>query len=166
MKKSEITAMLSKAFSQFETLENLSDKQLYASQNGKWTIAENIEHLTLSIKPVNLALSLPTFVLLFFGKTNRSLMTYEEVVAFYKSKLNAGVKATKEYIPAKQRSKENVLNDFRKKHATLISKLENCNEQDLDKYFLPHPILGKLSLREILFFTIYHINHHFKAIQH
>jgi hypothetical protein len=26
----------------------------------------------------------------------------------------------------------------------------------LDEYLLPHPLIGKLTIREILYFTIYH----------
>jgi len=34
------------------------------------------------------------------------------------------------------------------------------DEDDLDRVMLPHPLLGKLTLREMLFFTIYHVEHH------
>ncbi|HSE37429.1 MAG TPA: DinB family protein [Blastocatellia bacterium] len=34
------------------------------------------------------------------------------------------------------------------------------SESDLDVYRLPHPLLGKLTLREMLFFTLYHFAHH------
>ena len=39
-------------------------------------------------------------------------------------------------------------------------KVENWKESDLDKYVLPHPLLGKISLREMLYFTDFHILHH------
>ena len=31
---------------------------------------------------------------------------------------------------------------------------------DLDAVLLPHPLLGKLTVREMLFFTVYHVQHH------
>ena len=37
-------------------------------------------------------------------------------------------------------------------------------EQDLDRYVLPHPLLGKLTLREMLFFTLYHNYHHVRNV--
>ena len=43
-------------------------------------------------------------------------------------------------------------------------RLGNWSEKDLDKYKLPHPLLGKLTVREMLFFTIYHNEHHLKAM--
>jgi len=166
MFKAKIISELKKATAQFKTANSLNEQQLYVTANGKWSVADNMEHLILSVKPVNLALSLPKIALLAFGKANRAAMNYDEVVAYYQSKLQEGAKATKDYVPAKQRSKDELLKDFSTKHKTLNSKLESWSEADLDKYFLLHPILGKLSVREILFFTIYHINHHFKTIQH
>jgi len=38
----------------------------------------------------------------------------------------------------------------------LVSVAEKWNEDELDQYQLPHPILGKLTIREMLYFTIYH----------
>ena len=35
-------------------------------------------------------------------------------------------------------------------------------KKQLDHYLLPHPLLGKITLREMLFFSAYHIQHHTK----
>jgi hypothetical protein len=42
----------------------------------------------------------------------------------------------------------------------LSEKLNKFTEEELDKYILPHPLLGKLTIREMMFFTIYHVLHH------
>ena len=42
---------------------------------------------------------------------------------------------------------------------------DNILEKDLDFYVLPHPLIGKLTLREMLFFCIYHVQHHHKITQ-
>ena len=39
-------------------------------------------------------------------------------------------------------------------------RIDSFSEKDLDNYILPHPLLGKLTIREMLFFTIYHVQHH------
>ena len=36
---------------------------------------------------------------------------------------------------------------------------------DLDKYVLPHPLLGKVTLREMLYFTIHHNEHHLELLK-
>ena len=53
---------------------------------------------------------------------------------------------------------------WQKKLSALINKLnkkiDSFDEKDLDRYILPHPLLGKLTIREMLFFTVYHVQHH------
>ncbi len=52
--------------------------------------------------------------------------------------------------------KRDLLDQFSKASAELVSVVEKWNENELDEYLLPHPILAKLTIREMLFFTIYH----------
>ena len=47
----------------------------------------------------------------------------------------------------------------------LIAKIEKQTESDLDKYILPHPLLGKVTLREMLYFTIHHNEHHLELLR-
>ena len=42
----------------------------------------------------------------------------------------------------------------------ITTLLDKWSEQQLDKIIAPHPLLGKLTFREILYFTIYHAKHH------
>ncbi|QLH34686.1 MAG: DinB family protein [Cyclobacteriaceae bacterium] len=42
----------------------------------------------------------------------------------------------------------------------LAAKLNRFSEAELDLYILPHPLLGKLTLREMIYFTCYHVQHH------
>jgi len=48
--------------------------------------------------------------------------------------------------------------------AASIDKVERglgpWSEADLDRYRLPHPLLGRLTVREMLLFTLYHYEHH------
>ena len=46
----------------------------------------------------------------------------------------------------------------------LSKQIDHYSEQDLDKYILPHPLLGKLTMREMMYFTIYHVQHHQRLI--
>ena len=38
------------------------------------------------------------------------------------------------------------------------------SERALDRYRLPHPLLGRLTVREMLLFTLYHSVHHFSLV--
>ncbi len=39
------------------------------------------------------------------------------------------------------------------------------SDRQLDQYLAPHPLLGKLTLRELCYFTIYHTGHHLDIIK-
>lgn len=43
--------------------------------------------------------------------------------------------------------------------------LGKWSDKALDSYLLPHPLLGKMTVREILFFTLYHNLHHVNDVQ-
>jgi len=38
-------------------------------------------------------------------------------------------------------------------------------EPQPDAYIAPHPLLGKITLRELVYFTIYHTGHHQEGIR-
>ncbi|MFN2437645.1 MAG: hypothetical protein ABR503_00495 [Chitinophagaceae bacterium] len=44
----------------------------------------------------------------------------------------------------------------------LCKILNKYSEEEIDRFVLPHPLLGKLTLREMMYFTIYHVEHHHK----
>lgn len=47
----------------------------------------------------------------------------------------------------------------------LTQKLDKFTEEELDRYILPHPLLGKLTISEMIYFTIYHVLHHKKMTE-
>ena len=148
-------------------LLSLPEEVLRKSEDKKWSIAENIIHLNKSVAPINMALGLPKFSFILFGRSKEQ-PTYEQVVSKYQEKLKEGAVATGPYVPSersKNTTKANLIREFKEHHQTLVSKLSKWSEEELDKYRLPHPIIGKISIREMLFFTAYHIKHHLKTIE-
>ena len=57
------------------------------------------------------------------------------------------------------------LNSSTENFITLITSLNKHTEQELDRFKLPHPILGKVSLRELALFTSFHTIHHFELLK-
>ncbi|MES2520171.1 MAG: DinB family protein [Bacteroidota bacterium] len=166
MTKQEIIQKLSEGFSIVETTINNTDI-FYQRKDEKWSVAQNVKHLILSVKPLNLAFTLPNFALLFFGKLNRNPRNYEEIVAKYHQKLAEGGVSTGQFSPKEgivNQDKDALIKEFQTINTIFLRKVEEFSEEDLDKYLLPHPLLGKLTLREMLYFTIYHTLHHHKAI--
>ncbi len=133
-------------------------------QPEKWSPAEVLQHLVLSVRPLNLAYSLPRFSLrLLFGTPNRPERTYEQLVEKYKQKLALGGKASAPFIPKPirhGRGKLEVINSFANEYSTFERKVASTNEADFNRHLLPHPLLGKLTLREMTYFTIHHLEHH------
>lgn len=149
-------------------IEPLSKEQFEATPNGKWSAGQNLDHLIRSIKPLQLAYRLPKFALfILFGKTNRASRTYDELVTKYKTKLTAGGKASGPFIPPviSFEKKETLIRKYKEQKQKLIAKVEKQDEKDLDTYILPHPLLGKVTLREMLFFTIHHNEHHLELLK-
>jgi DinB superfamily len=113
-----------------------------------------------------MALTLPKFIpRLIFGSANRASRSYEELVQKYQGKLASGGKASGRFLPTKVSFEQR--DDLIKKLSNLVEglnkRVEKLSETDFDEYVLPHPILGKLTLREMLYFTIYHVEHHHVA---
>ena len=44
-------------------------------------------------------------------------------------------------------------------------RIDQWSESSLDRFKLLHPLLGRLTLREMLFFTIFHNEHHLRAMK-
>ncbi|MBI2731573.1 MAG: DinB family protein [Sphingobacteriales bacterium] len=136
----------------------------------KWSIAENVLHLTIATKMSYLALRAPRFLLrLLYGKPTRPSRSYEELAAKYKSKLETGGAASGRYIPGKKeinKGKNSLLENWNKATAKYLNRIKYYwDEESLDKYIVPHPLLGKITIRELACFTIFHTKHHLKTIR-
>ncbi len=164
MNKSETSQFILNAHhSLVQYMGSLDEHSFLLTNDGKWSAAEQLDHLLKSVAPVNQALSLPNVVLkLMFGKANRTSKSYEELVEKYQGNLSAGGKAPKAFAPKKitYADREGNLKKLEKLAVSIAKKANQYSEEDLDTLILPHPLLGKLTLREMLYFTAYHCTHH------
>lgn len=170
MNKQELTARLADEVKATEqALAQVSSEVFFRKQGGKWSIAENVQHLVLSARPLNLAFSLPKISFrILFGKPYRKSYPYDEIVMRYKQLLKDGAVATGAYVPRSvphKGNKSKILDRFKSTYSTLSSKFQQFEEQELDQYFLPHPLLGKITVREMIYFTAYHVAHHRSAME-
>lgn len=167
--KPQIISALNEKIDAFNNyISPLSEAQFQAAPDGKWSAGQTLDHLIRAIKPLQLAYRLPKFALLIlFGKTNRPSRTYDELVTKYKTKLTAGGKARGPFVPpvTSFEKKEALIRKYEEQKQKLITKVEKQSEKDLDTYILPHPLLGKVTLREMLFFTIHHNEHHLELLK-
>jgi tRNA G37 N-methylase Trm5 len=162
--KESIVSALNKAVNDVNNLVKAMNKDAFEfAPQGKWNAGQQLDHLIRSMKPLNLAYALPAFILKWrFGKANRPSKTYTGLVEKYESKLIGGARATGQFIPKAiaYPEKDKLIAIYENEKQRLVKKVSKYNEANLDKYILPHPLLGKLTLREMLYFTIYHNIHH------
>ena len=135
---------------------------------GRWTIGQHLEHLIRSVKPLTLGLRLPKFLVgTFVGRANRPSRPYADVVAKYESALDGGGKAMGKYIPppVTLAQREKLLAQYRAEYGKLVELLGGWTEADLDYYAAPHPLIGMLTIRELLYFTTHHLDHHLHTLE-
>ncbi len=143
----------------------LSESQATASVNGKWSPVQQLEHIVKSVSLVNLAFALPPFVLrMMYGKANRVSRSYDELVAKYHVKLAQGGVSTKQFLPGSTQDRSTLIHVLNQYTQSLARRTGRFSEENLDLLILPHPLLGKLTLREMIYFTIYHVGHHHKQV--
>ena len=150
---------------------DFSTAEFFTPLGDAWSPADNVRHLLKTNRPVVRALSLPRPVLLVrFGLTLRSSRSYSQVRETYLGALAAGVTAGR-FAPAPEpvaddpEAARRALMERRDVVATgLESALGSWSAWSLDRFRLPHPALGSLTVREMLFFTLYHNLHHVQNV--
>jgi len=151
--------------------ESFTTEEFFAPVGGGWSAAGNVRHLNKSIGPLARAMRLPRVALrVLFGKARKPSRTYAGLRDVYLATLKRGAGAGS-FAPEPPGE---MGNDARTR-VELMAKREyfsqqfwkviaSWREEDLDRYVLPHPLLGKLTLREMLFFTLYHNHHHVRNV--
>lgn len=145
----------------------LSPTQFAAPFGDAWSPAYNVRHLIKSTLPVTKALKLPAIALrTLFGPSKKASMSYNELVAKYREELAAGGNAGK-FAPTTEAVPDDIeawqvqlIKVCRETVSQLSRAADRWSDSDLEIYRLPHPLLGKLTLREMLLFTLYHYTHH------
>ncbi len=167
----EIREALRAAANEFsDYCTTLPDEVYFRQPENKWSVAQQTKHLTKATRTGMLAFTLPVFIVrMVGGRPNRPSRSYDALVEKYKQKLVSGGKASKRYIPKPVPAsigKIKLLSHFKGmmyKMADAVQK--RSGEKKLDRYIVPHPLLGKITLRELCYFTIHHAHHHLITVK-
>ena len=137
-----------------------------------WAPADQVRHLTKAVRAVNRGLALPRLVLLLlFGWSRRPSRAFDTLAADYKAALAAGGRAGRFTPPAVAQTEQTETGRARimAYHASAIEELSHAVERwsarALDRYRFPHPLLGKLTAREMVYFTLLHNVHHVQVAE-
>ena len=138
----------------------------FAPQGRAWSPADHLRHLRKTTLPISLAFYLPARILrLGFGTSPSTPRSYAEVRDEYRASLSkstsAGLFAPRPQTPAGDLAvrRAAILHSWHSANARFAAAVQRWPEADLDRYRLPHPRLGPLSLREMAAFTVYHTAH-------
>jgi len=167
--KTTIIQSLNSSAEQFnELILSLNKDQFEKNINNKWSAGQDLVHLIKLLQILNIAYLIPKPIMsVFYGINKKEQRSFEHLQTLYKKALENGAKSPAIYIPKPVLFEER--SSLIKKHESLnqqfILKINNIAEADLDRFRLPHPILGKVSLRELLIFTSLHTIHHLELLK-
>ena len=141
------------------------------AQGEKWSPADHLRHLTKSIRPLAKGLGLPGPIIgLRFGWPRRASRTFDELYEAYTTRLAQGVSAGR-FAPSSPSTpgegdagKTRILESWQGAQRAMRAVIPRWSERKLDRYQVPHPALGKLTMREMLYFTIFHNAHHARLV--
>jgi uncharacterized damage-inducible protein DinB len=153
-----------------EWLQSVNESEWQRTQNGKWTIGQEFEHLRVSTQGMAFLLSAanrPNW-----RPTDRPSRTYDALLAEYQAGLEtirnslannpAAPSAESESLTVVQQTQR-----WAKTAQQLLGVLDALTEADLDGHTVwKHPVLGPVTGRETVYFTIYHTHHHRDSLAH
>lgn len=155
-------------------LEQQPSEKYATGPAGKWATGQHLVHLTQSVAAMNKALTLPNFFLRWkFGTANRPSRSFDEVVEKYLSRLATAKAEGREIVSPFSKNmsaslaenKASEIADFQRLNAKFLKKVGKYDERDLDVLILPHPAMGRMTLREILMWNAYHTEHHLQILK-
>jgi hypothetical protein len=144
-------------------IHSLPDDVFEISRNGKWAPGQQLDHIRRSVQPLAQGFRLPKWLIkLIFGRSNRPGRTYDELVKKYTQKIQEGGRASVRFIPKviSPVHKKKLISSLTTDIQSLTRNLTKFSESELENIVLPHPLLGKLTIKEMMYFTIYHAEHH------
>jgi hypothetical protein len=148
-------------------MDSFSTEDFLAPQGEAWSPAGHLRHLVKSVRAVTRGMAMPKLALrALFGTTSEGSRSFEEVRNVYLGALDRGGQAGR-YAPSErvvdldpEDWRELIMERWRESTWELAQAVRGWREAALDRYRLPHPLLGKMTVREILLFTLYHNRHH------
>lgn len=151
--------------------EELAADVFFSRPSVGWSAAENLKHLIKAAAAVNLGLATPRPLLGVFGLSREKSRRLSAVREAYLARLAAGARAGiyapfGEPPPADGEARRaGLLGKWNRTQARFVKALNGWSEEELDRYRLPHPIIGRISVREMCMFGLLHVEHHIGIVR-
>jgi hypothetical protein len=143
-------------------------QRFFAVSDG-WSPAETLVHVIKSNSPVGKAMKLPS--LLTKLEVGTSQLLPNDMKSESLSTNRQGAQAMGGSSPRWTRlrrtaaGKRDILAKWSEVADRLVKALADWTDADLDYYSLPHPLIGQLTVREMLLFTQYHNLRHLNEVR-
>ena len=169
MNKQEIIDHLALNYNAFiDYINSLTTEEYAFSKGQKWNAVQQLDHIVLCVKPLVQVFSMDKAAIAqAFGSTERQGRSYDVLLDDYHIKLSEGGKAPERFVPAAGTAdqKQAQCAMLSKLVKDLCAKVDTFTNAELDTLLIPHPLLGSLTLREMLYNAIYHVKHHQSQMQ-
>lgn len=156
---------LAEAFSAVEALfTQVNDEKINAKPTEKWSFGEEMIHLTMSTNGTGMLLSSPEERLIPSDHPSRS---YDEIVKEYLEKLalNPTIGQSIADKEPKQYTGTALQENFVAAAQAALQAIPRWDENKADAWMVwKHPLLGKMTAREMVYFTVYHTRHHLATL--
>jgi hypothetical protein len=152
-------------------LRALPSTVFFAPQGPSWSPAEHARHLNKSLRPLTLVLRWPRPLIgLLFGRHREPGRAFADLRRQYQATLAAGAQAGR-FAPRVQplpadvgAGQDKILGRLAATVRAVQIAVHRWPEPAMDEYRLPHPLLGRLTVREMLAFSVYHHAHHLRRV--
>ncbi len=151
-------------------LDGFGLETFFAPQGAHWSPAGHVRHLNKTVGAVANGMGQPRVALLAFGRSTNGSRPYDEIVELYHSALEAGGQAgsygPSDRVPdlSREEWRTQIMERWAEVGKRLRKALLGWSESQLDVYRLPHPLIGKLTIRELAHWDLYHNAHHARRI--
>lgn len=152
-------------------LAGIAPSAFVAPQGDRWSPAEHVRHLAKSAFAIATGVRMPRVVLwLRFGWPRARSRPFAQLVADYRAALAAGGQAGR-FAPSRQDAdgdlagyQQRVIAQWEAAHAAVASAARGWSEGAAEQAVITHPLIGALTLREMLMFQHYHEAHHLNLV--
>ncbi len=150
----------------------LTPDELVFRMESAWTAAEQLAHLNTVVSAIAKGFAAPRLVLrIRYGRSRKPSRSHTALRDKYRAILAGGGRATGPFVPHRhdpapgeiEAHRQGLLARWGRVNGRLQKALESWSERSLDTIRLPHPLLGKITAREMIYFTVYHSEHHIAA---
>jgi nitrate/nitrite-specific signal transduction histidine kinase len=171
--KSEIIAALNQQNLEFQSfLESIPSEKFFGGSSESWSVGHHVQHITSAVNRVAQGLANPGALPKREPATaSRDFATLKQT--YLETLQNTPVETLRQFGSRVmleehqdlQAYKTQMISSFSDAITSFNTALEGFSEEHLETLGMPHPLLGIISSREMVFFIVYHNTHHQNGIK-